>query len=188
MDGGIGSQSPEARRERRAQRLLRACAAQEATALEPLYDLAAPQLFGLLLRMLRRRALAEEALQEVFLAVWRGAGQYQSARGSAFAWLTGIARNRAIDLLRRERMGPVLLAELPDVPAPEPAGEDAQPGAQALQRCLALLSAEQQRCLQFAYLAGRTHEEISQLTGTPLGTVKSWIRRGLLALRACLEP
>lgn len=187
MDGSVGTPGPEARREARAQQLLRACAAQQRNALEPLYELAAPQLFGLLLRMLRRRALAEEALQEVFLAVWRGAGQYHPERGSAFAWLTGIARNRAIDLLRHERLAPVLMPELPEVAAPEVPPGEAPAAGQALARCLGRLTGEQQRCLQFAYVAGRSHEEISHLTGSPLGTVKSWIRRGLLSLRECLE-
>jgi RNA polymerase sigma-70 factor (ECF subfamily) len=187
MDGGITQLTPEARRERLAQRLLRACAAGDADALEALYELVAPRLFGLLLRMLRRQALAEEALQDVFLSVWRGAGQYQPGRGSALAWLTSLARNRAIDLLRRERLAPVLMPELPDHPAPDSEATDSPASASALQRCLGRLSDEQQRCLQFAYVGGRTHGEIAELTGKALGTVKSWIRRGLLSLRECLE-
>jgi RNA polymerase sigma-70 factor (ECF subfamily) len=187
MDGSTARLSPEARRERRAQRLLLACAAGDADALEALYEQTAPQLFGLLLRMLRRRALAEEALQDVFLAVWRGAGQYQPGRGSALAWLIGTARNRAIDLLRRERLAPVLMPEPPEQAAPEPESSDAPASAGSLARCLGRLSDEQQRCLQFAYVGGHTHDEIAELTGNALGTVKSWIRRGLLSLRECLE-
>jgi RNA polymerase sigma-70 factor, ECF subfamily len=187
MDGGATELTVGARRERRAQRLLRACAAGDGDALEALYEQVAPQLFGLLLRMLRRRALAEEALQDVFLAAWRGAGQYQPGRGSALAWLTGMARNRAIDLLRRERLAPVLMPEPPEQAAPEPDAGDAPASTAALSRCLARLSDEQQRCLQFAYVGGCSHDEIAALTGKALGTVKSWIRRGLLSLRECLE-
>jgi RNA polymerase sigma-70 factor (ECF subfamily) len=187
MDGGITALTAEARRERRAQRMLRACARGDAGALEALYELVAPQLFGLLVRMLRRRALAEEALQDVFLAIWRGAGQYQPGRGSALAWVTCMARYRAIDLLRRERLAPVLMPEPPDIPAAEGEVVESPATSHALTRCLARLSDDQQRCLQFAYVGGRSHDEIAELTGKALGTVKSWIRRGLLSLRECLE-
>ena len=177
----------DAQREPVAQALLRGCAARNPRALEQLYALVAPLLFGLLTRMLRRRALAEEALQDVFVSIWQRAGQYRSDRGGALPWLIGIARYRAIDLLRHERGAPVLMAEPPD---PSPTGELAEeppaPG-DLIERCLDRLTGDQQQCLQFAYVNGRSHQEISQLTGNPLGTVKSWIRRALISLRECLE-
>ena len=177
----------EAQREPVAQALLQGCAARNPRALEQLYALVAPLLFGLLTRMLRRRALAEEALQDVFVSIWQRAGQYRSDRGGALPWLIGIARYRAIDLLRHERGAPVLMPEPPD---PSPTGELAEeppaPG-DLIERCLDRLTGDQQQCLQFAYVNGRSHQEISQLTGNPLGTVKSWIRRALISLRECLE-
>lgn len=174
-------------RESSARALLRGCAAHDPRALEQLYRLVAPLLFSLLTRMLRRRALAEEALQDVFVSIWQRAAQYRSERGAALAWLIGIARYRAIDLLRHERGAPVLLPELPD--SPDAAATEAEvpaPGAM-MEHCLGRLSGDQQQCLQFAFINGRSHQEISQLTGNPLGTVKSWIRRALFALRECLE-
>ena len=177
-------------REASARSLLQRCARRDGRSLEQLYALASPLLFGLLTRMLRRRALAEEALQDVFVSIWQRAGQYNAERGAAMAWMIGIARYRAIDLLRHERAAPVLMPELPE-PAGDAADEAADEAtpvpAALLERCLGQLPAESQQCLQFAYVSGRSHQEISQLTGKPLGTVKSWIRRALFALRECLE-
>lgn len=174
-------------REAAALALLQGCAARDPRALEQLYRLVAPLLFGLLTRMLRRRALAEEALQDVFVNIWQRAGQYRSERGTALAWLIGIARYRAIDLLRHERGAPVLMPELPESAGDTEADEAAPAPGAMMEHCLGRLSNDQQQCLQFAFINGRSHHEISQLTGNPLGTVKSWIRRALFALRECLE-
>jgi RNA polymerase sigma-70 factor (ECF subfamily) len=177
-------------REQELAGLIQLCAGKDARALERLYRLTSPVLFGCLMRMLRRRALAEEALQEVFVSIWQRAGQYQRARGNVLAWMTTIARYRAIDLLRHERGAPLAMADLPDLPEvnDEPSAVDALAAPpDTIERCMRQLSGEQQRCLQFAFVNGRSHQEISQLTGNPLGTVKSWIRRGLFSLRECLE-
>jgi RNA polymerase sigma-70 factor (ECF subfamily) len=170
-----------------ARALLLRCAARDSRALAQLYALVAPLLFGLLTRMLRRRAVAEEALQDVFVNVWQRAGQYRSERGGALAWLIGIARYRAIDLLRHERGAPVLMSEPPESDQGSEPPEAAPAPGEVLERCLDRLSRDQQQCLQFAYINGRSHQEISALTGNPLGTVKSWIRRALVSLRECLE-
>ena len=177
----------DVQRDAKARDLLRRCAAGDARALELLYALVAPLLFGLLTRMLRRRALAEEALQDVFISIWQRAGQYQSERGSALPWLIGIARYRAIDLLRHERGAPILVPESPEAELVAESIEPPPVGPETMERCLGQLTNEQQRCLQFAYVSGRSHQEISQITGSPLGTVKSWIRRALVSLRQCLE-
>jgi RNA polymerase sigma-70 factor (ECF subfamily) len=174
-------------REPAARALLLRCAARDPGALEQLYALVAPLLFGLLTRMLRRRAVAEEALQDVFISIWQRAGQYRSERGGALAWLIGIARYRAIDLLRHERGAPVLMPEPPEIDISEESAETPPPAGDVIEHCLGRLTREQQQCLQFAYINGRSHQEISQLTGNPLGTVKSWIRRALVSLRQCLE-
>ncbi len=175
----------------RLQRLLDRCAAGDSAALQPLYDLASPVLFACLTRILRRRALAEEALQDVFVSIWQRAGQFSASRGKPMGWMMSIARYRAIDLLRHERSAPLLVPELPEQagPADDPREEPAawMPAAGLLERCLKLLSDHQRNCLELAFIGGNSHEDISRLTGNPLGTVKSWIRRGLKSLRQCLE-
>jgi RNA polymerase sigma-70 factor (ECF subfamily) len=171
--------------------LLVRCAAADSAALQRLYQLTSPVLFGCLTRILRRRALAEEALQDVFVSIWQRASQFQAGRGRPMAWLLSIARYRAIDLLRHERLGPALVAELPEeASSTGTSAEDSLPwlpAGELLQRCLGLLTQQQRQCLELAFVAGNSHEEISNLTGNPLGTVKSWIRRGLQSLRQCLE-
>lgn len=179
----------ESDRDAQLQQLLSRCAASDATALERLYELVSPTLFGCLTRMLRRRSVAEEALQDVFITIWQRAGQFRPERGRAMAWLVSIARYRAIDLLRRERLAPALVAE-PDEAAVtvEDAPEEGWlPGAALLERCLELLTREQRHCLELAFVGGNSHEDIAGLIGSPLGTVKSWIRRGLKTLKTCLE-
>jgi RNA polymerase sigma-70 factor (ECF subfamily) len=169
------------------QRLLDRCAAADSKALQRLYALVSPMLF------LRRRALAEEALQDVFISIWQQAGQYAAARGRPMAWMMSIARYRAIDLLRRERFAPVLVAQPPegrtDDSEHDSEGSSAAwlPSAESMKRCFSLLSEQQAHCLELAYLNGNSHEEIARLVSSPLGTVKSWIRRALQSLRQCLE-
>ena len=175
------------------QGLLGRCAAADADALQRLYALVSPVLFACLTRILRRRALAEEALQDVFISIWQQAGQFTAIRGRPMAWMMSIARYRAIDLLRRERYAPTLVAELPErrsIDADSESGGGSAawlPSSELMERCLALLSEMQARCLEMAFVDGSSHEDIARLIGSPLGTVKSWIRRGLRSLRQCLE-
>ncbi|MDB6046128.1 MAG: sigma-70 family polymerase sigma factor [Gammaproteobacteria bacterium] len=173
------------------QALLNRCAAADAGALQRLYQLASPILFAALTRILRRRALAEEALQDVFVSIWQRAGQFSAARGRPMAWMMSIARYRAIDLLRHERSAPLLVPELPEASLADPeANEESipwMPAAGLMERCLELLTDSQRRCLELAFVGGSSHEDIARVTGSPLGTVKSWIRRGLQSLRQCLE-
>src|SRR5947208_119785 len=96
------------------QALLDRCAAADPSALQRLYEVASPILFACLTRILRRRALAEEALQDVFVSIWQRAGQFRASRGRPMAWMMSIARYRAIDLLRHERSAPVLVPDLPE--------------------------------------------------------------------------
>jgi RNA polymerase sigma-70 factor, ECF subfamily len=171
--------------------LLRGCARSEAAALQRLYALTSPTLFACLIRVLRRRSLAEEALQDVFVTIWQRAWQYQPERGRPMAWLIAIARYRAIDLLRHERSAAFPVADRPA--AQESADETAEDptatlaGTALLERCLALLTGEQRRCLELAFVGGNSHADVARLVGSPLGTVKSWIRRALQSLKACLE-
>lgn len=171
--------------------LLARCARKDRAAFQALYESAAPILLAVLMQMLRRRELAEDVLQDVFVKVWQQAGQFDAHRGRPLAWLISIARYRAIDVQRSARPMVVLSeAEMelePQLQVSSPA-DLAGSVRSALQRCLELVAAPQRRCLVLAYEQGLTHEEIARAVGEPLGTVKSWVRRSLLALRRCLEP
>jgi RNA polymerase sigma-70 factor, ECF subfamily len=171
--------------------LLRRCAQSDGEALQRLYALVSPALLACLTRMLRRRSLAEEALQDVFITIWQRAQQFRPERGRPMAWLTSIARYRAIDLLRHERYAAVLVADIPEgAPPLEEAREDPPatlPGAALLERCLGLLTQQQRRCLELAFVGGNSHSDVARLVGSPLGTVKSWIRRALQTLKGCLQ-
>jgi RNA polymerase sigma-70 factor (ECF subfamily) len=155
----------------------------------------APTLLGCLIRILRRRALAEEVLQDVFVHIWQRAAQYDAERGRAWPWLVSIARYRAIDILRRERADATDPFELAEALEGE-AGADAAaaiareslPGdAQDLSRCMDKLGAEQRDSIRLAFLGGRSHPEIARTLDRPVGSVKSWIRRGLVSLKECIE-
>ena len=173
-------------------RLLAACAGRDRRAFQRLYELTSAQLLACLVRILRNRALAEDALQEAFIQVWRRAGEFQRERGAAWAWLVAIARYRAIDVRRREMRraagGAEEYAELPgsDEPHDVQLTLGRQAGA-ALGRCLGALQERQRECIVLAFQGGMTHVEVAARIGEPLGSVKSWIRRGLTALRRCLE-
>ena len=171
--------------------LLARCAAGDRAALEILYTRVAPLLLAVLVRMLRRRDLAEDALQDVFVSVWQRARQFDPIRGRALAWLVSMARYRAIDLQRAARPAVALsevstsAADLPWEAANE-ANDMLGTGALLL-RCLEQIAAPQRHCLLLAYQEGLSHSEIARAVNEPLGTVKSWVRRSLLALRRCLE-
>ncbi|WP_333840745.1 sigma-70 family RNA polymerase sigma factor [Pelomicrobium sp.] len=173
--------------------LLARCALRDEGALERLYRLTAPRLFALALRMLRRRDWAEDVLQDCFLAVWRHAADYRPERGEALAWMAAILRNRALDWLRRvDPETPLEEETFPQPPMDEHPGPLermlSSAAARALQECLARLQPCQRQAIAFAYYQGLTHEELAQRLGEPLGTVKTWIRRGLEQLRRCLAP
>src|SRR5580704_2465211 len=112
------------------ERLLNLCAAADSQALQRLYGLVSPILFASITRILRRRALAEEALQDVFISIWQQAGQFTAARGRPMAWMMSIARYRAIDLLRRERLAPALAAQ-PEEYRPSDSESDSESGSAA---------------------------------------------------------
>lgn len=173
--------------------LLTRCARQDRAAFQRLYDATAPQLLACLLRILRQRALAEDALQDVFVQVWKRAGQFDPDRGSAWGWLIATARYRAIDMRRRE--GRIAIGSdgmLDDLAAPDEALDAAELGfgartARMLSDCMGTLQPQQRECIVLAFQGGLTHSEVAAEVGEPLGSVKSWIRRGLAALKRCLE-
>ena len=172
-------------------RLIAACAARDRNALRQLYDLMASRMLASMMRILRRRALAEEALQDVFVSIWQRAAQFEGTRGPARVWLLAIARHRAVDVLRSERMELYREADLESLPQAtvEAAGDWSSAGrsAAALERCFQELSGDQRRGIELAFVNGYSHADIARVTGEPLGTIKSWIRRGLASLRTCLE-
>lgn len=171
-------------------------------AFEDLYKATSAQLLGTILRIQSDRALAEDVLQEVFVNVWRSAASFNPALSQASTWLVSVARNRAIDSLRRRRAEPPTVSryqpghgeEETDVlatlasEAPGPLDLLSRASEQrALQTCMAHLSDDQQRSLALAYFEGLTHVEVATAMGQPLGTVKSWVRRALQGLKLCLE-
>jgi RNA polymerase sigma-70 factor (ECF subfamily) len=167
--------------------LLQRCAAQDSAAFRILYDKTSPILFARLLRMLRRRSVAEEVLQDVYVRIWQRASQFEMNRGRALAWMVTIARYCAIDLMRRERVTLVsddAIAGIPDETAQDATGLE-KPNN--FDHCIGTLNDNTRKCLTLAFVEGRSHDEIARLTTHPLGSVKSWIRRGLLALKECLS-
>jgi RNA polymerase sigma-70 factor, ECF subfamily len=176
----------------RIEELLAGCARRDEQALKELYQLVSAQLFGVLLRILKQRTMAEEALQDVMVRIWQRADQYVAYRGRAMTWITAIARYRAIDLLRRqpatapldeapsEALADNKLADLADTTT-------SQRLRVALHDCFERLSDQQRKCLSLAYVEGYSQDEIANVIASPLGTVKSWMRRGLASLKRCLE-
>jgi RNA polymerase sigma-70 factor (ECF subfamily) len=173
--------------------LLARSASGDSVALRTLYERTAPQLFSVLLRILHRTDLAEEALQDVFVNIWRNASSYRTQRGRPMAWMIGIARYRALDI-RRSLKHEAKNEDVAEVQERLPAENadvlsqaDLSADTQRLTECMRLLSPDQDRCIRLAFLDGLSHEEISRTIGSPMGTVKSWVRRGLQALKACLS-
>jgi RNA polymerase sigma factor (sigma-70 family) len=181
----------EAKRTQLAAALVRV-AGGDRTALRIVYQDTSAKLFGVCLRILSDRSEAEDVLQEVYLTVWRKAGSFDPARASPISWLIAIARNRAIDRLRASgvlrKMEPIEAASAASDPAPDAAErvEFAQQH-QRLADCLNELEARHAAAVRAAFLDGTTYEELATRMDVPLGTMKSWIRRALLKLRACLE-
>ena len=161
-------------------------------ALRVVYQDTSAKLFGVCLRILKDRGEAEDVLQEVFVTVWRKAASFDPGRASPITWMVAIARNRAIDRLRASavsrRMEPIESADAVSDPAPAAVERvELAQQHQRLSRCLEELEARQASAIREAFLDGTTYEELASRMSVPLGTMKSWIRRGLLKLRTCLE-
>jgi RNA polymerase sigma-70 factor (ECF subfamily) len=165
----------------------------DVSAFEELYDRHARLVYGLVLRIVQQAATSEEVVQDIFLQLWRNAGQYDSSRGPFVPWLLTLARNRALDHLRlkseRQRRREDLPAELPTVvAAPQFEKElDDRRRAERVRALMASLHPQQKRAIELAYFEGMSHSEIAAAMREPLGTVKSWIRNGLLRLREGLQ-
>lgn len=173
---------------------LEACARGERAALRVLYDQGAPRLLGVAVRILRDRHAAEDALQDAFVQIWQRASTFDRRLGTARGWMHTVTRHCAIAALRRRRPeDPAgdMLESIADAETVRGAAHDADLVSDndpaALERCLAALDDDRRRCIVLAFVEGWSHAEIARRTRSPVGTVKSWIRRGLLSLRECLS-
>jgi RNA polymerase sigma-70 factor (ECF subfamily) len=173
--------------------LVRGLLRQDVNAFEQLYDRHSRIVYSLVLRILQQAATAEEVVQDVFLQLWRNAASYDSARGPFVPWLLTMARNRALDHLRlkseRQRRREDQTDELPPV-ASAPDYERELDERRRVERVRALMSGfepQQKRAIELAYFEGLSHSEIAEKLKEPLGTVKSWIRNGLLRLKEGLR-
>jgi RNA polymerase sigma-70 factor (ECF subfamily) len=171
------------------EQLIDSLAAGDELALGALYDRLGGLAYGLARRVARDSALAEEAVQEAFLAVWRSAGRFDERRGSARGWVMTLVHRRAVDLVRRE----ALRCDVPLEAAPEPAGSsaaeevDVRAERRRVRTALEALPTAQRRVIELAYYGGCTQSEIARLLDVPLGTIKSRMFVGLLTLRDSLE-
>ena len=169
-------------------------AARDRAAFRDIYPAAAAKLMGVLLRILRDRAEAEDALQEVFTRVWLRAERFDAAKGRGMTWLIAIARNHAIDRVR---------ARPPVAEAPRDAGDPvdmvaddragaldalvARGEARRIVDCLAALEPDRARCVQGAYLEGWSYDDLARRFDVPINTMRTWLRRSLLKLRECMD-
>ena len=165
----------------------------DVSAFEQLYDRHSRRVYSLVLRILKQASTAEEVVQDVFLHLWRRASQYDPARGPFAPWLLTLARNRALDHLRlkgeRQRRREDQAEELPSVAA-APEYEETLDETRRAERVRALMSSlhpQQKKAIELAYFEGLSHTEIAAALKEPLGTVKSWIRNGLLRLKQGLQ-
>lgn len=167
----------------------------DASALETLYDRYGRPVYSLVLRISQQPSSAEEIVQDVFLQLWRSAERFQISRGPLEPWLFTMARNRALDFLRlkrekQRRREDSTDSDLPfsTVVKPDPEGEiDQSRQADKVRALMSSLPASQRRAIELAFFEGMSHSEISATMGEALGTIKSWIRGGLLRLRESLE-
>ena len=166
---------------------------QDVNAFEQLYDRHSRQVYGLVLRILQQASTTEEVVQDVFLQLWRNAAAYDAERGPFVPWLLTLARNRALDHLRlkseRQRRREDQTDELPPVAA-APEYEKELDERRRVERVRSLMSGllpQQKRAIELAYFEGLSHSEIAEKLKEPLGTVKSWIRNGLLRLKEGLQ-
>jgi RNA polymerase sigma-70 factor (ECF subfamily) len=161
-------------------------------ALAEVYERTSAKLFGICLRILGEASEAEDALQDIYINVWRKAGSFDPAKGSPITWLAALARNRSIDRKRAQgsRPAPAPVDEAAEIPDGGPSALDrleAKDERGRLARCLSELEDRQNRAIRAAFFDGLSYPELADRWSVPLGTMKSWIRRGLLRLKDCLE-
>ena len=168
-----------------------ACARGERFALRAIYEHESRWLLAVAQRIVRDREIARDVLQDAFLQIWQRASTYQRAFGSARGWIYTVVRHRALDVARRSgreiSVGDELDALVGVAALADATNSHNGADAASLQRCLETLDEQRRNCVVLAFVDGYTQDEIAQKMSAPLGTVKSWIRRGLLALKECLS-
>ena len=170
--------------------LIAAVAKGDEAAFDRLYAATRAKLYGVVLRILRRTDLADEVMQDAYLRIWRSAGEFDPSRATPITWMVAIARNRALDVVRKK--GEASLEDEPQ--AAEAASEEPTPLARhemtdqlrRLLACLGDLEEERRRLVLLAYYSGWSREQLSEKFETPVNTVKTWLRRSLLQIRECL--
>jgi RNA polymerase sigma-70 factor (ECF subfamily) len=180
----------------RLRTLLQACARRDAAAFARLYEATSAKLFGVAVRILRREDWAEEVLQDSYVNIWSHASGYSAGLSAPMTWMTSIVRNRCLDWLRRPSPE-VVLEDAEDGSNPMDAMPSGDPGplealsrasgARALSDCLRRLEAKQRQAIMLAFFDGLSHSELAAHLRQPLGTVKTWVRRGLMQLKECLQ-
>jgi RNA polymerase sigma-70 factor (ECF subfamily) len=170
--------------------LLAAVAKGDRAAFERLYAATRAKLYGVVLRILRRHDLADEVMQETYLKIWNSAGQFDPALSSPITWMVAIARNRAIDLVRKKTEvsideDPAVLEIAADSPDPL-AKREMTEELRRLLACIGRLDEERRRLVLFAYYDGWSREQLAAKFDKPVNTVKTWLRRALIEIRECL--
>lgn len=188
LSPAVGRQESEAAREPSDEQVLDAVGRGDDDALGVLYDRFGRLAFRLAFRILRDRALAEDAVQEAFLAVWRSADAYKRERAKPSTWILTVVHRRAVDIVRREQSRRAEPLEVAPEPESRPADEDAvlRDRRAAVQAALTELPGEQRQALELAYYGGLTQSQLAERLGVPLGTVKSRMFAGLGRLRELL--
>ncbi len=172
--------------------LLARTARRDRAAFRALYGATCAKLTGVVCRILKTGDLSSEVLQEVYVRIWDKAGDFDASKGSPMAWMATIARNRALDEVRRIR--PLSLEDMPE--GFEPASPFEHPldsrerseGLSALTRCLGQLDEQKRQIVMLAYYRGATREALAKQFNAPVPTIKTWLHRSLAQLRGCLEP
>jgi RNA polymerase sigma-70 factor (ECF subfamily) len=193
VNGETTMDSAKDQRNQQLRELLASCALQDRKAFASLYQMTSAKLYGVILRILVRDEWAQDCLQEAYIKVWSRADSYRPHLASPMTWLSTIARNQALDLLRRRshevRNGDdeSYPEEVDTDPLPQEKLQQSDEGSR-LNECMEQLKEQQRQVIALAYFKGLSHDELAERTATPLGTVKTWIRRGLAQLKRCLEP
>lgn len=171
--------------------ILKQVAERDQDAFETLYHATSAKMYGIVLRILSSRSLADEVLQEVYVRIWQHAGDFNPDKASPITWMAAIARNRALDEARRpiHAARPRDLDDLPEIPADleDPlAGRERSDGFKDLLRCLSLLDRERREILLLAYYRGMSRDDLARRFNHPTATIKTWLHRSLTQLRTCL--
>ncbi|HBZ43003.1 MAG TPA: RNA polymerase subunit sigma [Maritimibacter sp.] len=167
------------------------CALGDRRAFQNLYDNTSAKLFGIALRVLKDRAEAEDALQEIFVKIWHGSKKYTAGKASPMTWLITIARNHSIDRLRARRDdhdGDDKIAAMADASPGAEARVVAMGEARRIEECFDTLEEDRASAVRAAYLDGETYADLAERFNVPLNTMRTWLRRSLIKLRECLEP